>query len=89
MTASKLLALAATLVALVVFWLPAPVGWAPDSMRVIAVIILTIGLLSTAALDEYLTALIFFFLCVVLAIAPPKIVFSGFFSGSVWRSSAA
>jgi len=84
MTASKLVALAAALAASVVFWLPAPGAWPPGSMRVIAVIILTIGLLSTAALDEYLTALIFFLLCVVLAIAPPNIVFSGFFSGSVW-----
>jgi len=84
MTPSKFVVLAAALAALFVFWLPAPAGWTPGSLRVIAVIILTIGLLSTAALDEYLTALIFFFLCVVLAIAPPKIVFSGFFSGSVW-----
>ena len=84
MTASKFIALAAALGAVFVFWLPAPAGWAPGSMRVIAVLILTIGLLSTAALDEYLTALIFFFLCVVLAIAPPNVVFSGFFSGSVW-----
>lgn len=84
MAASKIVALAAGLAALFVFWLPEPAGWAPGSLRVIAVIILTIGLLSTAVLDEYLTALIFFFLCVVLAIAPPNIVFSGFFSGSVW-----
>ena len=84
MTASKAVALVAALAALFVFWLPVPAGWAPGSLRVIAVIILTIGLLSTAVLDEYLTALIFFFLCVVLAIAPPNVVFSGFFSGSVW-----
>jgi di/tricarboxylate transporter len=76
--------MAAALAALLVFWLPAPAGWPPGGLRAIAVIILTIGLLSTAVVDEYLTALIFFFLCVVLSIAPPNIVFSGFFSGSVW-----
>jgi len=84
MTASKFVALTAALAAVFIFWLPAPEGWPPGSLRVIAVITLTIGLLSTAVLDEYLTALIFFFLCVVLAIAPPNVVFSGFFSGSVW-----
>ena len=84
MTVPKFVATTAALAALIVFWLPAPVGWPPGSMRVIAIIILTIGMLSTAVLDEYLTALIFFFLCVVLSIAPPNVVFSGFFSGSVW-----
>ena len=84
MTASKVVAVAAALAAVFVFWMPAPAGWPPGSMHVAAVIILTIGLLSTAVFEEYLTALIFFFLCVVLAIAPPNVVFSGFFSGAVW-----
>lgn len=53
-------------------------------MTVAAIVVLTIGLLSTAVLPEYLTALIFFFLSVVLAGIAPNIVFSGFFSGAVW-----
>jgi di/tricarboxylate transporter len=53
-------------------------------MTVAAIVILTLGLLSTAVLPEYLTALIFFFLSIVLAGISPEIVFSGFFSGAVW-----
>jgi len=53
-------------------------------LRTAGIVTLTIGLLATVALPEFLTALIFFFLCVVLAVAPPEVVFSGFYSGAIW-----
>lgn len=83
MTAAKWIAAAASLLAAIVYFLPDPQG-SEGMMPIAAVVILTIGLLSTAVLPEYLTALIFFFLSVVLAGVAPNIVFSGFFSGAVW-----
>lgn len=84
MTIAKWIASAAAAAAAILLVLPAPDGASPVVMRAAAVVILTIGLLATVALPEFLTALIFFFLCIVLAVAPPEIVFSGFHSGAVW-----
>jgi len=81
---SHLIAFGAGLVALALFFFPDPEGSAAGSMRTAAVMVLTIGLLATVALPEYLTVLVFFFLCLVIAIAPPEVVFSGFLSGAVW-----
>ena len=53
-------------------------------MRAAAVMALAIGLWSTAALPEYLTAILFFFLAVILSVAPPAEVFAGFHSTAVW-----
>lgn len=83
MTSSQWIAAASAVLAIIVYFLPDPQG-ASGIMPVASVVILTIGLLSTAVLPEYLTALIFFFLSVVLAGVAPNIVFSGFFSGAVW-----
>lgn len=83
-TTPRLVALAAAIFAAVLYFVPPPPGAPPDVMRAAAVVVVTIGLLATIALPEYLTALIFFFLSVVLAVAPPEVVFSGFFSGAVW-----
>ncbi|MBT5459159.1 MAG: hypothetical protein HOK82_21380 [Rhodospirillaceae bacterium] len=83
MTASKWIAGASAVLAAIVYFLPDPEG-TTGLMVVAAVVILTIGLLSTAVLPEYLTALIFFFLSVVVAGVAPNVVFSGFFSGAVW-----
>ncbi len=81
---SRLIALAAVLASVVIFLLPVPDGISPTVMRAAAVATLTIGLLATVALPEFLTVLIFFFLCVVLTVADPDVVFSGFSSGAVW-----
>ena len=53
-------------------------------MRAAALLLLAIGLWATAALPEHITALLFLALCMVLAIAPANVVFSGFESGTVW-----
>ncbi|MGZ5177246.1 MAG: hypothetical protein ACXWCW_24210 [Burkholderiales bacterium] len=44
--------------------------------RAAAVVFLTMTLLATGALPEYLTSLVFFVLAMLLAIAPPAVVFS-------------
>lgn len=47
-------------------------------------ILLIIGLLATSAIPEYLTALIFFALAMVFALAPAEVVFAGFESAALW-----
>jgi len=81
---SRLIAAAAFFASVAIFFWPAPEGVPPVVMRAGAVALLTIGLLATVALPEFLTVLIFFLLCVVLSVATPDVVFSGFASGAVW-----
>jgi len=53
-------------------------------MRVGAVVFLTMALLATGLLSEYVTALLFFLLATLLTVAPPAVVFSGFASSTLW-----
>lgn len=46
--------------------------------------IILIGLFATARLPEYLTALLFFLIAMLFAVAPPAVVFSGFQSTALW-----
>jgi di/tricarboxylate transporter len=66
------------------FFLSPTVGIDPQVMKGAAVIILAIGLWSTAIVPPSFGSLIFLFMAVVLAIAPAKVVFSGFHSGATW-----
>ena len=75
---------AAVVAAVVVFFLPAPDGMSENVMRVAGLVILTVGLWATAVFPEYLTSIIFFTLAVLLGVAPPGVVFSGFHSSAVW-----
>jgi anion transporter len=75
---------AATVAAVVLFFLPPPQGATDTVMHAASVVILTIALTATVTLPEYLVAMVFFFLSVVLLVAPPNVVFSGFHSGAVW-----
>jgi di/tricarboxylate transporter len=49
-----------------------------------ALILMTIGLLATGTLAEQLVALVFFLFAMILSVAPPEVVFSGFTSGAFW-----
>ncbi len=49
-----------------------------------ALVLVTIGLLATGTLAEQLVILIFFLFAMVLQVAPPAVVFSGFTSGAFW-----
>ncbi len=51
---------------------------------VLALCTATIGLLATGVIAEYLTALIFFTLAMLAAVAPPEKVFAGFSSSAFW-----
>ena len=84
MKLSNSLAWIAVATGIAIFFWPVPGGVDPVVMRTAGIVVLTIGLFATAIIPEFLSALIFFFLCVIVAVAPPNIVFSGFFSGAVW-----
>jgi anion transporter len=71
-------------VASVLFFLPPPAGYTPQTMHAAALCLLVIGLWAFSALPEHIVGLLFFLLAMVLAIAPPGVVFSGFASGTLW-----
>lgn len=85
MTARQMLVLALLAgLSLGVAALPDPDGAVPGAMLALALTLFTIGLWATGALGEHLTALIFFSIATIFAIAPPGIVFSGFASTAFW-----
>lgn len=71
-------------VAIVVYFLPAPATALPETMHAAALVVLVIGLWALGSVPEYITALIFFALAMLLAVAPAQVVFSGFASGTLW-----
>jgi len=72
------------LLALTLLLIPSPQGIEPVMMKAGAVIVLAIGLWATAIVPSYFGSLIFLFAAVVLAVAPPKVVFSGFHAAAMW-----
>jgi anion transporter len=72
------------LVAAVIFFLPPLAGVTPTAMHAAALIVLTVGLWSLGTTPEHVTAVLFFLLAVIFAIAPPQIVFSAFTSSAIW-----
>lgn len=71
-------------VATAIFFATPPAGASVNSMHAAAVLLLVIGLWAAGSLPEHLTGLIFLALCMLLAIAPASVVFSGFASGTLW-----
>ncbi|HEY0275760.1 MAG TPA: SLC13 family permease, partial [Paenirhodobacter sp.] len=51
---------------------------------VAALVAFTIGLWASGRLPEYLTAMLFFAAAMILAVAPPAVIFSGFASAAFW-----
>ncbi len=81
---SRAVAGAALAVAAALLVLPAPAGVGPAVMPAAALAVLTVGLWATGALAPHLTALTFFLLAMLFAVAPPAVVFSGFHSSAFW-----
>ena len=77
-------ALLGLVIGIVVWFQPPPAGAAPDMMHIAAVVIVAIALWATSMVPEYFTAIIFFFLAMVLTDAGAPVVFSGFHSAAVW-----
>ena len=81
LAARHLIALAIAVLALGIAAFGPGDGNAP---AILGLILLTIGLLATSAIPEYLTALLFFALAMIFALAPAGVVFSGFESAGLW-----
>jgi len=81
---STLLTAVLLVVATALFFTPPPVGVSSNVMHTGALLVLVMGLWAIGTLPEYLTALIFFSLAVLLEVASPAVIFSGFASGTLW-----
>jgi anion transporter len=87
MTSSKsapLLALTIFAAAAAVFFTPPPAGVSVNVMHTGGLLVLVMGLWATGIVPEALTALLFFALAVLLEVARPEVIFSGFASGTLW-----
>ena len=81
---SDIATVAVLIVAVAVFFCPPPSGATPAAMHAAALILLTIGLWALGSIPEYVTAMLFFVLAMLLAIASPQVVFSAFTSSAIW-----
>ncbi len=70
--------------AVAIYLTPPPAGVTAQVMHAGGLLVLVMGLWATGALPESLTALIFFALAVLLEVARPEVIFSGFTSGTLW-----
>ncbi|MBD3765916.1 MAG: anion permease, partial [Rhodobacterales bacterium] len=64
--------------------LTAPGALSSDQGQILAVTLVTLTLWGTGVVSGYLPSLIFFAVVLVLGLAPPDLVFSGFGSSGVW-----
>jgi di/tricarboxylate transporter len=80
---SALLALAGLVAGGVVAFLD-PMGLGPTVAPIAGLVIGTIALYATGVTSEHVTALLFFTVAMVFAIAPPQLIFSGFASKAFW-----
>jgi len=81
---SHLIALAAAAAAAALFAMPAPAGVPASAVTGAALGLLAVGLYATVAIPEFLTALVFFTLAMIIGAAPANVVFSGFHSTAFW-----
>ncbi len=70
--------------ALFMLLIPSPYGITHETMRAGAVVVLSLSLWASSTIPEDLTAILFFLLAMLLAIAPAEVVFSGFHSTALW-----
>ena len=61
-----------------------PDGLPPSQAKALALGVIAIGYWATGVVPEHLTALLLFLLAMLLDAAPPRTIFSGFFSGALW-----
>jgi len=79
-----MIAALAAFAAIGLYAVPTPPGIPEPTMRALALTVLAIGLYATAVIPGYFTSIIYMFLVVLLAVAPPAVAFSGFHSSAVW-----
>jgi anion transporter len=81
--ANRLL-IALAIASLAIYFMPPPANVPSSMMHAAAVVFFTMVLLATGLLSEYVTALLFFLLATLLAVAPAPVIFSGFASSTLW-----
>lgn len=82
-SASTIIVLVAVIIGM--FFIAVPAIWPdPVQARAAGLAVITISLLATASIPEYLTALLLFLAAMLLGIAPPEVVFAGFQSTAIW-----
>lgn len=64
--------------------MPPPPGVSRTLLQAAGLTVFAIGLWATAAVPEEVTAIAFFLLAMLLAVAPPSVVFSGFAAQATW-----
>jgi len=67
-----------------VIGLTAPFGLTPIQAQTLGIVLVTLSLWGTSVLPNYLSSLIFFTVTLVLGLARPEVVFSGFASAAMW-----
>ena len=82
--ASRLIPGSIILLAVILYTIPGSDPENEKMMRVGALVVFTLGFWATAALPEYMTALIFLLVAAASKLASPSIIFSGFHSGAIW-----
>lgn len=82
--AASILAVFVVAAAAAIFFTPPPAGLSVTTMHAAGLVVLAIGLWAFHLLPEHITGLIFMALAVLLAVAPPQVVFSGFTSATMW-----
>ena len=70
-------------IALYLFFFP-PDALTPQAARAAALGVAMLGLLASAIVPEFVTALLFFLFAMLLGAAPADVIFSGFHSAALW-----
>ena len=83
MKRSHLIAAPGLLAALALAFVPID-GLAVEPARTGALALATVGLVATGALPEFVTAILFFAIAMLFALAPASVVFAGFQSAGFW-----
>ena len=81
---ASILAVLVVAAAAAIFFTPPPAGLSATTMHAAGLVVLAIGLWAFHLLPEHITGLIFMALAVLLAVAPPQVVFTGFTSATMW-----
>ncbi len=79
----RIVAGSAAALAVYLFLFP-PDGLPPQAARAAALGIAMLGLLASAIIPEFVTALLFFLFAMLLGAAPAAVIFSGFHSAALW-----
>jgi anion transporter len=82
--AAPILTVLVVVTAAAIFFVTPPAGLTSTTMHAAGLVVLAVGLWAFHLLPEHITGLIFMALAVLLAVAPPQAVFSGFASATMW-----